>query len=529
MITEFSGVVQKVLKQESSIVKKLKNSLWFIVIVALMAGCSSPRKARLAAGNDPQGAVSEVSQAMVAAQKDQLDVLADEQYAKGNLYLAESKRELKLGEPSEVVLEKAAIAKAFFEDAGKTAAPRRPLASRILKARKYAVLAGVRKSDKLVVSLLEIDENLKSETKQFSSSLSPDDYANLQKKYLVLEGKAVQFSKLNSADVTIKQSIDKSAEDLAPKSLNEAILDYKTAMNMIAQSPRSPSIYRRSLKGALDSATLLFDVMNIIKEAEGTPERIAVQIVKQKRALGELSSNVGKLEENLKSTQQSLDEKEGALKSTEDNLRSTKENLSSTQRNLQTTQQNLDSTKQNLDSTKQNLQSTKQSLEQKEGALKRTKGVLKSQEKQLASASMQVRFQQAMDEARSVLSEDDALVYQQGKKLVFRLKRVNFKSGTAVIPEASKQLISRVDSIIKKLDAEKVIVQGHSDSVGSAAGNKKLSKNRAAAVARYLSSLRGGYKLMYAGYGESHPIASNDSPEGRATNRRVDLVLSVKQ
>ena len=134
-----------------------------------------------------------------------------------------------------------------------------------------------------------------------------------------------------------------------------------------------------------------------------------------------------------------------------------------------------------------------------------------------------------MDEAQKVLSQDDALVYQQGKKLVFRLKRVNFRSGASIIPKASEQLISKVDSIIKKLDAEKVIVQGHTDSVGSAKINKKLSKARASAVAKYLASLRGGYKLTYSGYGESHPIASNETAAGRATNRRVDLVLSVKQ
>jgi len=255
--------------------------------------------------------------------------------------------------------------------------------------------------------------------------------------------------------------------------LRTASLDYKTAMNIIEQSPRSPRVYKKSVDEALASATLLYDVMNVILGAKGTPENIALQIVKQKRALGELSSNVGKLQANLKST--------------------------------------------------------KESLEEKEGALKRTEGVLKTQEEQLARASTQVRFQQAMDEAQQVIPQSDALVYQQGNKLIFRLKRVNFKSGAAVIPKSSEQLIAKVDSIIKKLDAEKVVVQGHTDSVGSAKVNKKLSQARAAAVAKFLSRLRGGYKLTYSGYGESHPIASNETAEGRATNRRVDLVLSVKQ
>lgn len=461
--------------------KKLIKSLWFITMIAvLMAGCSSPRKAKLAAGDDPAKAIAEVMEIMATAQQSQLDVLADDDYAKASEYLTSAKRALNQGDTSESVLENAAIAKAFFQNARKTARPRKSFARRILKARKSALSAGVRKSDALVELMNEIDDDLKSESNQFSKSISPEDFSELQKKYLVLEAKAVQFSQLNTANLAINKAIEDDAEDLAPKSLRTASLDYKAAMNIIAQSPRNPGTYKGSVDETMASATQLFDVMNVILGAKGTPEHIAVQIVKQKRALGELSSNVGKLEANLSSTKQSLD-------------------------------------------------STKQSLQEKEGALKRTEGVLKSQEQQLARASTQVRFQQAMDEAQQVLSQDDALVYQQGNKLVFRLKRVNFRSGAANIPQSSEQLIAKVDSIIKKLDAEKVIVQGHTDSVGSAKVNKKLSKQRASAVAKYLASLRGGYKIAYSGYGESHPIASNESAAGRATNRRVDLVLSVKQ
>ena len=452
--------------------KKLM-TLWFIMTVVVLASCSSLRKAELASGNDPEKAITEVMQVMATAQQDQLDVLADEAFTQGRVYLDEAKRGLKQGDLKETILDNAAIAKAMFQDAGKIAEARESLASRILQARKSALSAGVRKSAPLVASMMKVDEDLKDETKQFSRSLSPEDFAEIQKQYLVLEAKAVQFSKLNGANQAINQAIENDADDLAPKALRTASLDYRTAMNMIAQSPRSPDIYRESVDAALASATQLFDVMNVITGAKGTPENIAVQIVKQKRALGELSSNVGKLEANLKST--------------------------------------------------------KHTLEEKEGALKRTEGVLKTQEEQLARASTQVRFQQAMDEARKVLSQDDALVYQQGNKLIFRLKRINFKSGTAVIPEFSKLLISKANAIIKKLDAEKVVVQGHTDSVGSTRVNQRLSTQRATAVANYLFSFRGGYKIQYVGYGESHPISSNETAAGRATNRRVDLVVSVKQ
>ena len=439
--------------------KMLNKPLWLMLIVVLSTGCAELRKAELASGNDPDKAIAEVTKIMTKAQKDQIDVLADKAYSKGSIYLADAKRGVKQGASSESILENAAVAKAFFQDARKTATSRRTLAYRILKARESALSAGVRKSDALVKKMTNIDNDLKSETKQFSRSLSPKDFSAFQKKYLALEAGAVQFRELNVAKKAIDQAKNDDADDLAPKSFRTASLDYEAAKNMIAQSPRNPKIYKKSVKGAVASATLLFDVMNVILGAKGTPENIAVQIVKQKRALGQLSTN-------LKTAQKSLEEKEGKLK---------------------------------------------------------------SQKEQLAKASTQVRFQKAMDEARKVLPQSDALVYQQGNKLVFRLKRINFKSGTAFIPESSKPLISKVDSIIKKLDAEKVVVQGHTDSVGSDTVNKKLSEMRALAVANHISSLRGGYKLTYAGYGESSPIASNETEVGRSTNRRVDLVVSVKQ
>ena len=437
--------------QENRIVKKLINPLLFSMMVVVLAGCSSLRQAELAS-NDPQKAVAEVTKVMAAAQRDQIDVLAHDQYTKGTVYLEDAKRGLKQGASPEKVLQNAAIAKALFEDARETAKSRQASARRILTSRKSALSAGVRKSDDLVERLEDIDDDLRGKTKQFSRSLSPKDFSAFQKRYLALEVQAVQFRELNDVKQAIAQAKNQDADDLAPKTLQTASLDYEAAMNMIAQSPRSPKLYKKSVGSAVASATLLLDVMDVIMGAKGTPENIALQIVTQKRALGQARQS-----------------------------------------------------------------------------LKATEGVLKTQEEQLARASTQVRFQKAMDVARKEISPDDALVYQQGNQLVFRLKRMNFPSGKAVIPETSKLLLAKVADIIKKLDAETVVVQGHTDSVGSVKTNERLSKERANAVATYLSSFKGGYKIKFIGYGEAYPIASNETAAGRATNRRVDLVVSVKQ
>lgn len=460
--------------------KRIRTVLWYAFIAVSFLGCTSARMAELTNGNDPEKAIAEVTQMQQHALRDQLDILAAQEYMNGTTHLTYARDDLKNGLDTKNVLDNAAIAKAYFQDARTIAEPRKSFAARILEARDSALKAGLRNSTPLVASLEDVDSELKGETRQFSKQLSPDEFAEFQKKYLALEIKAVQFRELNGVKLAIIEATNNDAEDLAPNAQRTAALDFKAAENIIAQSPRSPVLYNKSVQESVDSATMLRDVMDVIMGAKGTPENIAAQIVTQKRALGELTSNVGKLEANLQSTQISLQEKEGALKKTE-------------------------------------------------GELKKTEGVLKSQEEQLARASTQVRFQQAMDEARKVVPQSDALVYQQGNTLVFRLKRINFKSGTAIIPESSKPLLNKVDAIIKKLDAEKVVVQGHTDSVGAEDVNQRLSTQRAVAVATYFSSLRGGYPTEYIGYGESNPIASNETQEGRATNRRVDLVVSVKQ
>ncbi len=460
--------------------KKLISPLWFILLAVLLSSCGNVRKAELHSGNDPQKAIAEVSKFRNAAQQDQVDVLANDLFSQGSDYLAAAKRNFQAGSSGESVIDKAAIAKALFEDARELAKSRESGATRILVSRASALEAGVRKSNDLVRRLDDIDDDLRGETRQFSRTLKPEDFSAFQKKYLALETKAVQHRELGGAKQAIARYSDKNADDLAPKSLRAAELDYETAMNTILQSPRSPSLYKKDVDHALASARLLTDVMDVILAAKGTPEHIALQIVKQnrvlvkqKQALGELTTSVGKLEDNLKTTKQTLEEKEGKLKQTEE--------------------------------------------------------VLKTQEEQLQRASVQVRFQQAMDQARVEISPDDALVYQQGANLVFRLKRINFETGLSVIPESSKPLLDNVNAIIGKLDAELVVVEGHTDSVGSTELNEQLSTARAEAVASYLSSLQVGYSLDFVGYGESQPIASNETAFGRATNRRVDLVVSVKQ
>jgi outer membrane protein OmpA-like peptidoglycan-associated protein len=146
----------------------------------------------------------------------------------------------------------------------------------------------------------------------------------------------------------------------------------------------------------------------------------------------------------------------------------------------------------------------------------------------VAQQSQAVSLQQAMEKARKEFSKDEAEVSQQGDNLLIRLKTMNFPVGRAELPQQSLEILSKVNGVIASLNTSKVTVEGHTDSTGNATVNQKVSQERAEAVAKYLETSGTDKKEITAvGYGFQKPLASNKSKDGRAQNRRVDVIVTV--
>jgi outer membrane protein OmpA-like peptidoglycan-associated protein len=152
---------------------------------------------------------------------------------------------------------------------------------------------------------------------------------------------------------------------------------------------------------------------------------------------------------------------------------------------------------------------------------------LKVKNQELAGVTTKVKLRDVLDKAREQFSDEEAEVYQQGDTLVVRLKQVNFASGRADIPASSIPLLAKVSDVAKSLKASEIVVEGHTDSTGTATINKSISEERASAVATYLKANGfGAIKVDAEGYGFEKPIATNKSKEGRAQNRRVDVIIT---
>lgn len=162
------------------------------------------------------------------------------------------------------------------------------------------------------------------------------------------------------------------------------------------------------------------------------------------------------------------------------------------------------------------------------GLNKKMKGDNSSLKKQLH----QVRENNKNAEARykkiqAMFSDEEAYVYRQDNNVLLETHAFDFKVGGSEIDSRNYDLLEKIMQAINVFGNPEIMIMGHTDSTGSEALNQKLSQKRAQTVTAFLKKI-GKYKLRKIetkGYGESRPVASNDTREGRARNRRIEVLI----
>jgi len=183
--------------------------------------------------------------------------------------------------------------------------------------------------------------------------------------------------------------------------------------------------------------------------------------------------------------------------------------------------QRLQQTRESLEETGQALNSTKSRLDETQSELSQTKTEL--QKEREARQALQKKLGKALEDLEAI-----AKVKAETKRWTITLSgQVLFEFNKAKLMDIAKQRLDKVVSALKEADADKSItVYGYTDSVGSASYNDKLSQDRADAVRSYLVSQGiDASRISAKGMGEKNPIADNSTPEGRANNRRVEIVV----
>ena len=274
---------------------------------------------------------------------------------------------------------------------------------------------------------------------------------------------------------------------------------------------------------------------------------------------------------NLQSTQEKLANTEMQLVSTEEDLASAELELEDMEKTLALTLQQVEKAESDLEKITIDLDEAKLTLTQQQQDLDEQNKQLASQNKLLADQKALIGEQEqymkaANEELLAMRSQMQTIavlrlsILEQIRDAVAKVmgdsskvsigesgniildESILFDVGSAEIkPEAApalNQLVTVFEAFLQDSENAKyvdsIVISGHTDSTGSDEDNRILSTDRANSVLNYLLAGQGGKLNRYssffcaAGYGETRPVAGNDTEEGRAQNRRIELSIILK-
>jgi chemotaxis protein MotB len=195
------------------------------------------------------------------------------------------------------------------------------------------------------------------------------------------------------------------------------------------------------------------------------------------------------------------------------------------------------------------LEAKKADLEERKATLERDVAALNDRvadaEKRAAEAAAQKdaeinrlkgTYDSMVKNLQSEISKGEIKVTQIRDKLsVQMVEKILFDSGKAEIKPQGKEILSKVGQVLQGVKDKQIRIEGHTDAVPISVAlrhqfptNWELSAVRATTVLRYLEEKAGvdGKNLAAVGYGPFRPVASNDTPEGKAENRRIEISLT---
>jgi len=151
-------------------------------------------------------------------------------------------------------------------------------------------------------------------------------------------------------------------------------------------------------------------------------------------------------------------------------------------------------------------------------------------------AKLKATYDSLQEKMKAEIKRGEIRLSQAGGRIrVDLVDKILFDSGSADLSKRGEEVLGRIGSVLAKVEDKQIQISGHTDDnpirdtlKEKFATNWDLSVARAVTVVRFLSEHAKvpSRRMVAAGYGQFHPIASNANPEGRARNRRIEILLT---
>jgi chemotaxis protein MotB len=289
---------------------------------------------------------------------------------------------------------------------------------------------------------------------------------------------------------------------------------------------------------------------NNLKNTESQLEETRIQLAAREQELSDLEQalivtmkQVDDAKADLQQLTVNLDEVKLTLAAKEEDLAAQDKLLQDQKALLSEQEQQLSSQKQQLSSQQEQLSSQQQRItEQEEYLAAATDELLEMRGQMQTIAVLRLSIlEQIRDSVVAVMGDASKVRIGENGNIVLS-EGVFFDVGSAAVKTAAVPTLNQLIEVFSQFLADpenvryvdSIVISGHTDSTGSDDTNRTLSTQRANAVLGYLLENGGGKLQQYAsyfcaaGYGETRPVATNDTEEGRAQNRRIEISIILK-
>jgi len=451
----------------------------------------------IARSENPRDHINRLDNDIGNARKNQVNVLAPTWFAKADMSLKDAKALLDRGGELSKVLQKLADGRAQLQRAEEMAQVARPALVDTIKARDLARAAG---AIRLGEDYAEVEEQFLKLTKAIENNnlqWARRNRAKVTRAFDQLEVRAIKEQTLGEVRKLIEQAEKAGARKIAPETFAVAQANLTEADTFISKYRYKKEMIHQKASEALFQARRLHQVTRqseTVRTME--PEQITIWV---EGILYETTSKLSAPDMRDRSFDTQVENILGSITA----LREDRQFMMAKAKAKQA-----------------EIEAMKKQISSLEGRTRKEQ----AKKERLAAER---RFNQLFNEVQGFFRPNEAEVYKQGDRLVIRLKAIQFPVGKNFILPTNYALLSKVQRAIRTFREPNVIIQGHTDSTGSDELNEHLSQQRAEAVRAYFvaNGTLMDKRIVAVGYGSKRPLASNATAEGRAINRRIDLII----
>jgi OOP family OmpA-OmpF porin len=470
-----------------------------IVFLSFVGACTSTNLnvKPIAKSENPTDHINRLENDLAEAYKNQTNVLAPTWFAKADASLNQAKKLLEQGAELSKVLDNIAEGRAQLQKAEEITRVTRATMPDTIKSRDLARQAGAATLGNDYTDAEQAFLSLTRAIEKGNLAYAEKNKAGVSKTFHSLELRAIKTETLGEVRKLIKQAKNRKVDKIAPRSFNIAQTKLSEADAFITQNPYQKEMMQQKANEALFMSQRMFQVADQSEKFKSMePEEITLWIEK---ILHEITGQLAATDMRNQPYKIQVENIVGSI----DALQKDRQFMSDKVKIL------------------------KSEIETKNSQIADLEGKTLEQQVIKERLAAEKRFNQLFIEVQNLFSPDEAEVYKKGNSLVIRLRAIQFPVGKSVIMPDNYSLLSKIQQSIRIFGEPDVIIEGHTDSTGSNEVNEHLSQQRSESVRQYLLANKTlSYdRIVAVGYGSSKPLASNATAQGRAINRRIDVII----